>query len=259
MDFKNLILKKEGNVAICSINRPDALNALNSEVIDELSKAVDVISADNDVYVMILTGEGRSFVAGADIAEMSNLDAQGGRDFAKKGLDAFRKLEMMEKPVIAAVNGFALGGGCELSLACDIRLASSKAKFGQPETGLGITPGFAGTQRLAKAVGISHAKEMIYTAKVITADDALKIGLVNAVYEPEALLEEAMKLANAICANAQLAVRYSKAAINLGFETDIETGMEIERNLFGLCFATEDQKEGMAAFLEKRKPSYKQK
>lgn len=255
--YKNLLLKKEGNVSILSINREKALNALNSEVLDEFSSAVDELASDKDTYVVVLTGEGRSFVAGADIGEMSSLNAEEGRAFAKKGLATFRKLELMEKPVIAAVNGFALGGGCELSLSCDIRLASTKAKFGQPETGLGITPGFAGTQRLPRLVGTGVAKELIYTAKVIGADEALRIGLVNAVYEPEALMEEALKLANEIASKGQLAVRYAKAAINHGIETDLETGMEVERNVFGLCFATEDQKEGMKAFLEKRPAEFK--
>lgn len=259
MDFKNLITKKEGNILTISINRPEALNALNSEVLSELDAAIEMTMADDEVYVVILTGEGRSFVAGADIAEMSSLDANEGREFASKGLRIFRKLEMMEKPVIAAVNGFALGGGCELALSCDIRIASTKAKFGQPETSLGITPGFGGTQRLPRIVGLGIAKELIYTAKTIGSEEALKIGLVNAIYEPEQLMEEAMKLAQSIAKNAQFAVRHSKSAINLGYECDINTGIEIERNLFGLCFATEDQKEGMKAFLEKRTAEYKLK
>ena len=173
------------------------------------------------------------------------------------GASVFRKIELLEKPVIAAVNGFALGGGCELSMACDIRIASSKAKFGQPEVGLGITPGFSGTQRLPRLVGIGKAKELIYTAAVINAEEAYRIGLVNAVVAPDELLDKALEMANAIATKAQLAVRYSKEAINRGIETDIETGIDIETSLFGMCFATADQKEGMEAFLQKRNPEFK--
>jgi enoyl-CoA hydratase len=169
----------------------------------------------------------------------------------------FRRIELMEKPVIAAVNGFALGGGCEISMACDIRIASEKAKFGQPEVGLGITPGFAGTQRLPRIVGVAKAKELIYTAKMIDAAEALQIGLVNAVAAPEALMDEATAMAKMIAKNSQSAVRYAKTAINRGFETDIETGMLIEKDIFGLCFANEEQKEGMTAFVEKRKANFK--
>ncbi len=257
MDYKTLKLKKEGKVGILSVNRPEALNAINSEVLAELDCILEGIQQDPEIHVLILTGEGRSFVAGADIAEMSTLDALAGRRFGAHGLRVFRKLELLEKPVIAAVNGFALGGGCELAMACDIRLASSKAKFGQPEVGLGITPGFAGTQRLPRLVGAAVAKELIFTGKIIGAEEALRIGLVNHVYEPEELLSEAMKLAEEIASKAPIAVRHAKSAINFGLETDLSTGMEMERNLFGLCFATEDQKEGMAAFLEKRPPDYK--
>lgn len=259
MGYKTLKLEKEGKIGILSINRPEALNAINSEVLSELDCMLEGIQRDPELHVLILTGEGRAFVAGADISEMSSLDATGGRAFASHGLRVFRKLELMEKPVIAAVNGFALGGGCELAMACDIRLASSKAKFGQPEVGLGITPGFAGTQRLPRLVGPATAKELIFTGKLIGADEALRIGLVNHIYEPEELLPAAKKLAEEIASKAQIAVRYSKTAINYGLETDVMTGMEMEKNLFGLCFATEDQKEGMAAFLEKRTPDYKTK
>lgn len=259
MNFKNLLFEKKNNVGILSINRPDALNALNSEVLDELGQAVDMIMADDEVYVLILTGEGRSFVAGADIGEMRDLNSVAAREFAEKGISVFRKIELMEKPVIAAVNGFALGGGCELSMTADIRVASEKAKFGQPETGLGITPGFAGTQRLSRLVGLGKAKELIYTCDIIKADEALTLGLVNHVVPAEELMNKSMEIAEKICSKAQMAVRYSKAAINRGYETDLETGMSIEKDLFGLCFATEDQKEGMTAFLEKRSPEYKLK
>ncbi|NLY86536.1 MAG: short-chain-enoyl-CoA hydratase [Tissierellia bacterium] len=259
MEFTNLLLKKDNKIGILSINRPEALNALNSAVLDELDKAIDMINKDDEIYVLILTGEGRAFVAGADIKEMKDMNSMAARDFAEKGMRIFRKIELMEKPVIAAVNGFALGGGCELCMCCDIRIASENAKFGQPEVGLGITPGFAGTQRLPRLVGLGKAKELVFTGVTIDANEALRIGLVNKVVAADKLMEEAMEMANTIVKKSQLAVRYAKTAINRGIETDIETGMAIEKDLFGLCFATEDQKEGMLAFLEKRQPDYKLK
>lgn len=254
-----MLFKKEGNIGILSINRPDALNALNSIVLDELNEAIDVINNDEDVHVIILTGEGRAFVAGADIGEMKNMNPIEARAFAEKGLSLFRKIELLEKPVIAAINGFALGGGCELSMSCDIRIASEKAKFGQPEVGLGITPGFAGTQRLSRLVGIGRAKELIFTCDIISAEEAYRIGLVNKVVPGQELMTSAIEMANKILSKSQLAIRYANAAINRGIETDLDTGMAIEKDLFGLCFATEDQKEGMGAFLEKRTPNYKLK
>ncbi|KGG80734.1 crotonase [Caloranaerobacter azorensis H53214] len=257
MGYENLLLKKEGNICILTINRPKALNALNSKVLEELSDAVDQIENDKDIHVVIITGEGKAFVAGADILEMKDMTSETARKFAKQGLEVFRKIELMEKVVIAAVNGFALGGGCELAMCCDIRIASEKAKFGQPEVGLGITPGFAGTQRLSRLVGIAKAKELIFTGDMIDANEAERIGLVNKVVKADELMNTAIELAKKIASKGQIAVKYSKIAINRGFETDIETGMEIERNLFSLCFATYDQKEGMTAFIEKRKPEFK--
>lgn len=259
MTYENLLLRKEGNVGILSINRPDELNALSSSVLEELDMAIDNISLDETIYVLIITGEGRAFVAGADISEMRTKNSLEAREFAHKGLSVFRKIELMEKPVIAAINGFALGGGCELAMSCDIRLASDKAKFGQPEVGLGITPGFGGTQRLSRLVGLGIAKELIFTGKIIRADEAMKIGLVNNVVPGGDLMDAALKLANEIGSKGQLAIRYAKSAINRGIETDIDTGMEIEKDLFALCFATEDQKEAMSAFLEKRPADYKLK
>ncbi|QQY79504.1 enoyl-CoA hydratase [Keratinibaculum paraultunense] len=259
MDFEHLLFEKKGNIGILSINRPDALNALNSNVLDELNEAVDIIAADEEVHILIITGEGRAFVAGADIGEMKDMNILEARKFAENGLKVFRKIELMEKPVIAAVNGFALGGGCELSMCCDIRIASEKAKFGQPEVGLGIIPGFAGTQRLARLVGIGKAKELIFTSEMIDAKEAYEIGLVNKVVPAEKLMEVSMDMAEKIVKNGQIAVRFAKTAINRGIETDLETGMNIEKDLFALCFGTEDQKEGMKAFLEKRKPNYKLK
>jgi enoyl-CoA hydratase len=259
MNWENILLKLEGRVGILSINVPSTLNALSSAVLDELDEAIDYVIADDETYVLIITGEGKAFVAGADISEMQGLDAQGGRDFANKGMKIFRKIEMMEKPVIAAVNGYALGGGCELAMCCDIRIASEKSKFGQPEVGLGICPGFAGTQRLTKLVGIAKAKELIFTGDVINGAEAFRIGLANMVVPAEELMKTAIEVANKIASKGQIAVRYAKIAINRGIETDIETGMELEKNLFGLCFSTEDQKEAMAAFLERRKPNFKLK
>jgi enoyl-CoA hydratase len=259
MDFKNVIFEKEEKIATLTINRPKALNALNSETLTEIDCVVDQVAADDEILALIITGAGKSFVAGADISEMKDLNAAAGRKFGILGNNVFKKLENLEKPVIAAVNGFALGGGCELSLACDIRIASSKAKFGQPESGLGITPGFGGTQRLPRLVGTGVAKELIYTAKMIKADEAFRIGLVNKVVEPDALLDEVKSLANQIVANAPIAVKLCKAAINKGIQTDIVTGTSYESEVFGECFATEDQKEGMGAFLEKRDKTFMNK
>ncbi|SHJ59237.1 short-chain-enoyl-CoA hydratase [Paramaledivibacter caminithermalis] len=259
MDYKNLLIKKQDDVAILSFNRPKVLNALNTDVLIELEQAIEEIKEDETIDVLIITGEGKAFVAGADISEMRDKTAEEGRNFGELGARIFRKIELMEKPVIAAVNGFALGGGCELAMSCDIRIAGEKAKFGQPEVGLGITPGFAGTQRLPRLVGLAKAKELIFTGDIIDAKEAEKIGLVNKVVSGEELMDEALKMAKKIASNGQIAVKYSKAAINRGINCDFDTANEIEKDLFGLCFATEDQKEGMTAFLEKRKPMFKKK
>lgn len=259
MEFKNIVFQKEDKIAIITINRPKALNALNSETLIELDLAIDEISKDDEIYALILTGEGKAFVAGADITEMKDLDVMGGRKFGILGNKIFRKLETLEKPVIAAVNGFALGGGCELSMACDIRIASSRAKFGQPEVGLGITPGFGGTQRLARLIGTGMAKQLIYTGDIINAEEALRIGLVNKVVEPEQLLEEVKLLAKKIVNNAPIAVKLSKTAINRGMQMDIDTALMYEAEIFGECFSTVDQKNGMIAFLEKTEKSFQNK
>lgn len=260
MEFNNILFEKDGKIALISINRPKALNALNSDTLKELDLVIDQIAEDDDIYAVILTGAGeKAFVAGADITEMKDMTTVEGRKFGILGNKVFRKLELLDKPVIAAINGFALGGGCELSLACDIRLASEKAKFGQPEVGLGITPGFGGTQRLTRVVGLGMAKELIYTANIIKADEALRIGLVNRVIEPEKLLDEAKALANQIAANAPIAVKLCKAAINRGIQSDIDTALSYESEAFGECFSTEDQKEGMTAFTERRDKSFKNK
>ena len=247
-----LDLTRSGHIATVTINRPEALNALNSAVLSELDAAIDVLSRDDEVYVVILTGAGRSFVAGADIAEMRGFTAVEGKRFGVRGGGVFLKLEQMEKPVIAAVNGFALGGGCELAMACDIRLASEKARFGQPEVGLGITPGFGGTQRLPRIVGQSRAMELILTGRTVKADEALAIGLVDAVYPADELMVKATELAEMICANAQIAVRQAKRCIRMGMQADIATGAAFEAEAFGVCCGTQDKAEGMDAFLEKR-------
>jgi len=245
--------EEEGQIAILTINRPKALNALNSQVLDELDKTLDSIDKEK-IRALIVTGAGeKSFVAGADIAEMSTLTKKQGEEFSKKGNDVFRKLETLPIPVIAAVNGFALGGGCEISMSCDIRICSDNAIFGQPEVGLGITPGFGGTQRLARLVGMGMAKQMIFTAQNIKAQEALRIGLVNAIYPQNELLAEAKKLALSIAKNGPNAIKNSKKAINEGMQVDIDKAIEIEEKLFGECFETSEQVDGMKNFLEKGK------
>ena len=247
-----VLYEVNGSVATITINRPEALNALNSAVLDELNAVIDGIDTAV-VRAVVLTGAGeKSFVAGADIGEMSTLTKAEGEAFGKKGNDVFRKLETLPVPVIAAVNGFALGGGCELSMSCDIRICSDNAMFGQPEVGLGITPGFGGTQRLARTVGVGMAKQLIYTARNIKADEALRIGLVNAVYPQAELMDEALKMASTIAGNAPIAVRNCKKAINDGLQVDIDAALVIEEKLFGDCFESYDQKEGMANFLRKK-------
>ena len=251
MEFINY--EVEGMVGIITINRPKALNALNSEVLKDLDATIDAVDLDA-IRCVIITGAGeKSFVAGADIGEMSTLTKAEGEAFGKKGNDVFRKIETFPIPVIAAINGFALGGGCEISMSCDIRICSENAVFGQPEAGLGITPGFGGTQRLARLVGAGMAKQMIYTARNIKADEAYRIGLVNAVYPLEELLPAAKKMASIIAANAPIAVRNCKKAINDGLQVDMDQAIVVEEKLFGDCFETEDQKAGMGNILEKEK------
>ena len=250
-------VEKKNAVAVVTIDRPEALNALNSEVLEALERAVDAVLSDESVRVIIFTGAGRAFVAGADIGEMADLGMEEGRAFGRRGQILFRKIERAEKPTIAAVNGFALGGGCELAMACDMRIASEYAVFGQPEVGLGITPGFSGTQRLTAIVGKAKAAENILSAANIDAVTAEKLGLVNRMVPADKLMEEAEALAVKIASNAPLAVKWANSAIKRGLETDIDTGISIEADLFGMCFATQDQKEGMKAFLEHRKPEFK--
>lgn len=261
-----VLYEQKGAIGVITINRPEALNALNSQVLEDLESTFKSVNLD-EVRALVLTGAGeKSFVAGADIGEMSTLTKKEGEAFGKKGNDVFRMIETFPIPVIAAVNGFALGGGCEISMSCDIRLCSDNAVFGQPEVGLGITPGFGGTQRLARLVGAGMAKQLIYTARNIKAPEAYRIGLVNQVVSAELdeagnvvktaqenLLATAEKMAQTIAANAPIAVRNCKKAINDGLQTDMDAALVIEEKLFGDCFETEDQKAGMGNFLEKDK------
>ncbi|MFR6643673.1 MAG: short-chain-enoyl-CoA hydratase, partial [Megasphaera sp.] len=255
MDYQNILCAVENGIATITINRPKALNALNLDTVTELKDAIEKIAVDKAVKVVVITGAGeKSFVAGADIKEMATKTPAEGREWGQFGQNVFTEIENMPQPVIAAINGFCLGGGCELSCACDIRYAAENAKFGQPEVGLGITPGFGGTQRLTRVVGRGQAKELIYTGGMIGAEEAKAIGLVNKVVPQEELMPTVLKLAGKIAKNAPVAVQLSKAAINRGINCDVVTGIAYEAEVFGLCFSTNDQKEGMAAFVEKRKP-----
>lgn len=252
--MENVILEKQGHVSIITINREKALNALSTAVLKDLEEAVNTVEADKDTYCAVITGAGsKSFVAGADIAEMKDKTVEEAAEYGDYGNKIFRMIETMHCPVIAAVNGFALGGGCELAMSCDIRVASENAVFGQPEVGLGITPGFGGTQRLARLVPAGIAKEMIFTARNIKADKALAIGLVNNVVPAEELMPTVLKMANGIAKNAPIAVAYAKKAINNGLQTDIDSAIEIEVKEFSSCFATEDQTYGMECFVNKVK------
>jgi enoyl-CoA hydratase len=247
-----VLFEKQGDIGIITMNRPEALNALNADVLRELEKVVDQVAEDDSVSVVIITGSGRSFVAGADIGLMAKCTAVEGRNFSFLGNRVFSKIEKLPQPVIAAINGFALGGGCELSLACDIRIASTKAKFGAPETGLAIIPGFGGTQRFPRTVGAAKAKELIFTAETIDAKEAERIGLVSYVVEPDELMPKCMELAQKITRNGQIAVRTAKRCINAGLQCDIDTGTAYEVDAGSLVFSTEDKVEAMTAFMEKR-------
>jgi len=258
-EYKYLLFEKKENIAIVTIHRPEALNALNFDVLSDLKSMFAEIAEDNDIKAVVLTGEAKSFVAGADIALMKEQTTLEGRDFIVYGQSVMFAIESMDIPVIAAVNGFALGGGCELSMACDIRIASSKAKFGQPEVGLGIIPGFGGTQRLARLVGKGNANYLIYTADIIRADEALRMGLVQKVVEPAELLDTAIEMANKIASKAPIAIKMAKKAINNGLNTDIRTGVNFEAEAFAVSFSTEDRVEGMSAFLGKRNAEFKSK
>ena len=260
MEYSNILVEKRESIGIVTINRPKALNALNPETIAELEQAFTVLGADDSLKVLILTGAGeKAFVAGADIAAMRDLDPLAARAFAYAGQKMMAGIENLPKPVIAAVGGFALGGGCELAMYCDIRIASENAKSGQPEVSLGVLPGFAGTQRLPRLVGKGIAKELLYTGDIIDAARAHAIGLVNKVVEPGKHLESALEMAGKIISKGPLAVRFCKEAVNNGMEMDMDRACAYEAELFAIAFATQDRAEGMGAFLEKRKPVFQNK
>ncbi len=260
MYFENLLLEIKNSVAILTINRPEKLNALNLETLAELKKAFTELNKDEKVKVVILTGSGeKAFIAGADISELNKLDIISGKEFAERGQAVYNLIENFEKPVIAAVNGFALGGGCEIALACHIRLASENAKFGQPEVNLGIIPGFGGTQRLPRLISTGRAMEYILTGETLTAHEALRIGLINHLFPKEEFLIKAVELAEKIAVKPQNAVRLAIKAINASNEISLKEGQNYEAAMFALCCGTEDFKEGTNAFLEKRKPEFKNK
>jgi enoyl-CoA hydratase len=256
MAYENFIFEKEGSIGIIRMNRPDALNALNSATFHEYDKLLDELERDEDIRVVIITGEGKAFVAGADIVEMKDMSGEESRAFSALGQKIFRRFETMNKVFIAAVNGFALGGGCELAMACDIRIASEKAKFGQPEVNLGVTPGFAGTARLPRLVGPAKAKELLFSGDMIRADEAVRIGLANRVVPPESLMEEVKKLAATILSKGPLAIKMVKDCVNRGMQTDIDKAGDIEVEAFGKCFQSGETREGMTAFLDKREPKF---
>ncbi len=257
MSYENIILDINEGIALLTFNRPKAMNALNGALLAEFSQALDEIDAREDVRVLVLTGSGdKAFIAGADISELATFNALEARLFAKKGHDAIGKLQALSIPVIGAVNGFALGGGSEMALACDFIYASENAKFGLPEITLGIIPGFGGTQRLTKLIGKNKAKEMIFTGKMISAAEALDFGMVNKVTAAETLMDEVMKTAKSIAAKGRVSLRAAKYAVNAAQDVDIVTGCNIEIEAFALCLASEDSKEGTKAFLEKRKAQF---
>jgi 3-hydroxybutyryl-coA dehydratase len=244
----------DGHIATITINKPQVLNALSTEVLTDLNHALDEVEKAENIYAVIITGAGeKSFVAGADISEMKDKNKAQAAEYGAFGNKVFLRIENFPCPVIAAVNGFALGGGCELAMACDIRIASETARFAQPETGLGITPGFGGTQRLARLVGAGRAKELIYTCRTIKAEEALAIGLVNKVTKPEALMQETLAMAQTICQKAPFAIKQAKAAVNKGLQVSIDKALAIETEEFAQCFTTEDQKMAMNAFVKKEK------
>jgi enoyl-CoA hydratase len=260
MNYQNLLIEKKDNIAIVKVNRPDKLNALNSQTMSEFKYAFTELKSDSETFVVIITGSGeKAFVAGADISELHKLDVITGKTFAENGQDIFNMIENLDKPVIAAVNGFALGGGCELALACHIRVASENAKFGQPEVNLGIIPGYGGTQRLTRLINSGRAMEYILTGDMIDANEALRLGLVNKVYPQAELMTMALEMAKKIVSKGQQAIRLSVKAVNMVDEVSGKEGLNYEASLFSLACGTEDFKEGTKAFLEKRKPDFKNK
>ena len=258
MEYQNLIFDTQFGVSTLTFNRPKALNALNEALLTEMGQLIDSVAADEDIRVLVLTGAGeKAFVAGADINEVATYDPLKAKWFAMKGQDILNKLERLPIPVIAAVNGFALGGGSEVALACDFIYASEKAMFGLPEITLGLIPGFGGTQRLARVVGKNRAKELLYTGKMITAADALAMGLVNKVCPHSDLMEVVLKTAKTMATKGRVSLQAIKQTVNAGLDVDLATGCTMEVNAFGICFSSEDAKEGTSAFLEKRKPVFK--
>jgi enoyl-CoA hydratase len=258
MNYQNILFEIKNHTAFVTINRPDKLNALNGQTIDELENVFHSIKNNTEVFVVVVTGSGeKAFVAGADIAELNKLDVISAKEFSEKGNRVFRAIETLDKPVIAAVNGFALGGGCELALSCHIRTASENAKFGQPEVNLGIIPGYGGTQRLARIVNSARALEMILTGDMVSADEALRIGLVNKIYPQTELLDKTIEMANKIVSKGQLAIRFALKAVKAVDNISLAEGLNYEASLFALVCGTEDFKEGTSAFLEKRKPDFK--
>jgi len=257
MSYENIIFEKDGAIAVLKVNRPKSLNALNPATVKEIAACLEEIRQDSSIRCLIVTGEGdRAFVAGADISAMVNMTATEGHTFSALGLNVFRQLEILPIPVIAAVNGFALGGGTELALACDLIIAADKAKFGQPEINLGIIPGFGGTQRLARRIGLPLARELIFSGDMIDAETALRYGLANKVVSLADLMSEAKALAQKLATKPPVAIRQAKAAINAGIDMDIDNGCRFENEAFALTFATEDKKEGMEAFLGKREAKF---
>jgi enoyl-CoA hydratase len=257
MDFQHILVERKGRIGILTINRPDKLNALNTEVVKEIASAFKVLEDDSDVRVIIVTGAGdRAFIAGADISEMQNMNPIEALEFAQEGQEMVRTIEKSDKIVIAALNGYTLGGGLELSMACDLRIASESAKMGQPEIKIGVIPGWGGTQRLTRLVGKTKAKELVLTGDMIPAEKAEKIGLVNRVIPPETLMDEVMKTAEALSHLGSYSLRVAKHVVDDGLEVDFEKAQKLERQSFALCFAHPDQKEGMCAFLEKRPPTF---
>jgi enoyl-CoA hydratase len=256
MEFKTIKIEFSEGIAVLTISRPEALNALNSQVFEELDAFITSLENKPEVRVLIITGEGKSFVAGADIAEMANMNQEEGRQFSFKGQAVFNRFESLKIPVIAAVNGFALGGGCELAMSCDFRIASNKAKFGQPEVNLGLIPGYAGTQRLSRLVGMGNALFLLTTAEVISAEEALRIGLVQKVVEPEELMNVCMEIAQKISSKGKLSVQNVKQITREGYNMPFINGSELEAKVFGESFGNGESGEGMKAFLEKRKPNW---
>ena len=256
MDYKTIKVETHGHTIVLTMYRPEALNALNNLVFEEISRFLDNFQNQHDAKVLIITGEGKSFVAGADIAEMSDMSQKEAKQFSIKGQNVFNRLENLKIPVIAAINGFALGGGCELAMACDFRVASNKAKFGQPEVNLGLIPGYAGTQRLSRLTGMGNALYLLLTADVITAEEALHIGLVQKLTEPEDLMKTCMEIADKIAAKGKLSVQNVKEVTRKGFNLSFEQGSKLESEIFGKSFKNGESEEGMKAFLEKRNPNW---